>query len=88
MSSNLYWRRVPVNPEGEDLPSALKYKLAPRYLDHDGSLGTDWVTLGAEEIPYLEGLRDGSTDPEVRKGIETLLVALRSDGAVQICTIN
>jgi hypothetical protein len=83
MSTNLYWRRyAPV--EKRSLPFALKKILGRHLWDHDGSLFGDWRLLGAEDVPFLYGVKAAGSE-EVRKGVETLLDAIQHDGAVQVC---
>lgn len=61
MSFSMYARPAPVNlPEPEYL-GQLKYKLARRLWDHDGSLRSEPELVGRELLPYLEGMRDGAS---------------------------
>lgn len=77
MSTCLYWRPEP--PPSGTLPDALKYELARRIWDSDGSVGQDAVTLDEESIPYLEGLAECGID-----GASELTDAVRQHGRVQV----
>jgi hypothetical protein len=67
---------IPVKPvEFHELPNDIKYPLARKYQDHDGSLsGKNELTK--EDIPYLEGLGDGG-NPEIGKGSSILIEAIK-----------
>jgi hypothetical protein len=83
MSFGLYWRPVPKEiPPARDLPVALKYPLARRYMDHDGSLRGE-TTVTKADIPYLEGLADGGS-LEVAEGAAELIAAVREHDAVEL----
>lgn len=80
MSSSLYWRPAPKDePPANHLPSGLKYAIARRLWDHDGSLWGDEIEVGKEMIPYLEGLQDGNVE-----GASELIEAIREHGSVLI----
>ena len=73
MSSLPFW--IPITPKKKNsLPSGIKYPLARKYMDHDGSL-TGKTELSHEDIPYLEGLRDAGNE-EVQKGASILIEAI------------
>jgi hypothetical protein len=57
VSTSLYWRPVPADPDGEYLGDQLKFVLARHWFDHDGSLSSEWVTVSKNLIPFLEGVR-------------------------------
>ncbi len=59
MSTSLYWSRVPVKPSENSLYS-LKYVLAKKLWDSDGSGGQGYVIVGKELIPFLEGIESGN----------------------------
>ena len=47
------------SPDKEDL----KYKVARKYFDHDGSLGSDECEyLDSRDVPFLQGLRHKDAD--------------------------
>ena len=79
MTTNPYW--LPADPQRtHELPTAIKYPLAKRYQDHDGSLGGETI-LDGSDIPYLEGLRD-SGNGDVSTGARLLVEALEKHGAM------
>jgi hypothetical protein len=83
VSFGLYYRPVPKEiPPATDLPVALKYPLARRYMDHDGSMRGQMVVTAAH-VPYLEGLADGGS-PEVAEGAAGLIAAVKEYGAVEL----
>jgi hypothetical protein len=83
MSFGLYWRPVPKEvPPARDLPVALKYPLARRYFDHDGTLRGEMLVTKAH-IPYLEGLADGSSG-EVAEGARELIAAINEHEIVDL----
>lgn len=82
MSSNLYWRPVPVPPREGDLPFALKKVLARKLWDHDGSLSSDPAELDRDDpalVGYLQGLRDAAVE-----GADVLLAAVQEHGRVEV----
>lgn len=84
MSTSIYWEPVEKKKEHKHITDQLKYILAPRFWDHDGSLRGDDVFLTASEIPYLSGVRDGSRDKDVVKGVDVLIEAIQKYGMVKI----
>jgi hypothetical protein len=72
MSTNLYWYPAPPEPHGQSLSRGLKFRIARKYWGHDGSLGGDPRVLTAEDVPYLEGVRDGS-DKETAQDAQVLI---------------
>lgn len=79
MSASMYWRPVVRKPDGEHVPDSLRYRLAQRIWDQDGSPPTDKDEIGPEIIPYLEGLHDGGV-----AGAEDLIEAIRQHGSIEI----
>ena len=84
MSTSIYWEPVEQRKEYPHITDQLKYILAPKYWDHDGSLRGEDVYLTREDIPYLSGVSDGSRDADVRKGIKILIDAINKYGSVKI----
>lgn len=74
MSTNLYWE--PVKPEKRrHLGYYLKFAVAPRLWNHDGSLSSDKAVLTSEHIPWLQGIADASgkeVKEEARKLIKLI----------------
>lgn len=82
MSFGLYWE--PAQPtKGISLPVGLKYILAKRFFEHDGTLRGD-VFLGPGHASYLEGVRDAATSHEVRQGAEALLEAIDKHKTIRV----
>lgn len=83
MSFGLYYRPVPKEvPPAGDLPVALKYVIARRFFDHDGSL-RGRALLDRRMIPYLEGIADANTG-EASEGAAELIKAIREHDAVEL----
>lgn len=75
MSSSLMWR--PVVVDATPLPKSLKFSLSRRLWDTDGSCGEGAITVSANLVPYLEGLRDAGVD-----GANELIKAIETHGSV------
>lgn len=82
MSASMYWRPVPVKPDGEPVDDDLMYLLRRRLWDDETSQeprsGCE-LEIGHELIPYLEGLADGNVD-----GAAELIEAIRRHKSIQI----
>lgn len=79
MSASMHWRPVVRQPEGGYVDDAVRYKLARRLWDQDGSLSTEPHELDKDDLPYLEGLRDGGT-----QGAQDLIDAIKKHGSIEI----
>ena len=80
MTTSPSW--LPIIPrESKSLPNAIKYPLARKYQDHDGSLSGTTI-LDETNIPYLEGLRDGG-NKEVSKGAKILIEAIKKHDCIE-----
>lgn len=77
MSSTLMWRSV-CAPNGQ-LPYELKKTLSRKLWNTDGSIGGDPAIVGAELVPYLEGLRDVGV-----KGASELIELIKTHGRVEL----
>lgn len=78
MSANLYWEPPPKETRQNDLPDALRYRLAKRlWEDNDGTLSAGPTLVGPELIPYLQGLLDGDV-----AGAKELIAAIEKHGSV------
>ena len=63
----------------------LKGILSKRFLNHDGSCGSDTVILSEKDVPFLEGVKAaGST--ELGNQITEILVMIEKFNAVKIWT--
>ena len=86
MSSSPYWRPVPESPLGNPLPNQIKYVLAPKYQNHDGSLSGETL-LDRSDLPYLEGLRDAGSG-EIAKAAEELIEAIEKHEEIEFRIIG
>jgi hypothetical protein len=86
MSTNLYWRPVPNTPEGNQLGDQLKYVIAHEVFNHDGSLTSDWVTVGKTMLPFLRGVLSVAATGPLHDQAEELFNLITDHGAVQIRT--
>ena len=84
MSTSLYWSRVPVEPDENSL-SSLKRPLAKKLWDADGSCGQDYVRVGKELIPFLEGIESGNGSGDMGRDARKLINAIERYGEVQLC---
>jgi len=84
MSTSLYWSRVPVEPKENSLYS-LKWTLAKKLWDADGSSGQDTIRVGKELIPFLEGIETGNGSGDMGRDARKLINAIESYGEVQLC---
>jgi hypothetical protein len=83
MSASLYWRPSVPDPEGESFGYSLKWALVKRLgWNNDGSCNTDWATVDARLVPWLEGIRDGGGD--VADDAKILLGLIERYGEVEI----
>lgn len=74
MSTSPHW--IPVTPiKKHSLPKAIKYPLARKYFDHDGTL-TGQIILDIYNIAYLEGLRDSGKEG-IKEGAQKLIDAIQ-----------
>jgi len=84
MSTSLYWSRVPVEPKENSLYS-LKWTLARKIWDSDGSCGESTEIVGEELIPFLEGIVEGNGSGDMGRDAKKLIEAIRQYGKVQLC---
>lgn len=84
MSTSLYWSRVPVEPKEESLYS-LKWTLARKLWDSDGSCGESTIVVGKELIPFLEGIVEGNGSGDMGRDAKRLINAINQYGKVQLC---
>ncbi len=83
MSTNLFWAPVTASAD-RSLPKALKYIIARRLWDHDGSLSGEPVVINASEVPYLEGIRDATSDTDVNRAARQLIEAIIKHGTIEL----
>ena len=84
MSTDLYWSRLPVIPEEKSIYS-LKYTLAKKLWNSDGSSGEDTLVVGGELIPFLEGIACGNGSGDMGRDANKLIDAIKKYGQVQLC---
>ena len=87
MSTNLYYRPVPKEPKESCFAYQLKFHIAPKLWEHDGSLCSDWTTIGKEWIPFLEGLVSAGNE-EVSGEAKKLIELLNKYDEVQLALIG
>ena len=82
MATNLYW----ATPSRRDrvLGYQLKFILAPRLWEHDGSLGSDHTPVGRDLIPFLEGVVAATGVREVKAEAQKLIDLIERYGEVEI----
>lgn len=85
MSTSLYWREPPREPDGELLGYDLKWVIAKKYLDHDGTLQEDWFDVGKDVVPFLEGVIAATVgDEALKKEAQELIDLIEKYGTVQL----
>ena len=85
MSTNLYW--APAEPNTSSaFGHPIKGVIAKRYLGHDGSLGSDPVSLDSpSDIAFLHGVVAVGSET-VRGQAQELLDAIEKYGAIVVWT--
>lgn len=83
MSTNLYYRPVPKQPKESCFAYQLKFHIAPLLWEHDGSLSSEWTTVGKELIPYLKGLTSAGNE-EVSREAKKLIMLIEKYDEVQL----
>lgn len=82
MSTNAYWR--PEKPsKGRDLCDGIKWALRKR---QGGHIGLEGFVLSVEDVPWLEGVRDATFNPddEMARDADVLIAAIQEHGAVRV----
>lgn len=80
MSFDLHWRPMPRSFEDVEGAYQLKWALANRFGDHDGSCKEDFGVLHEDLVPWLEGVRDGAgTRSELAEEAQRLIDCLRAN---------
>jgi hypothetical protein len=83
MSTSLYWSRVPVEQTEYDLYS-LKWALARKLWDSDGSCGESSIIVDKELIPFLDGIIVGNDNGDMAEDAKQLKNAIEDYGKVQL----
>lgn len=86
MSSTLCIRKTPKPDKNEwhfKLP--IKGLIARRFYDHDGSLGGNLLTIGAEHLAWFEGiLAAGKFAETERRDLEKIVEVLRDGDTIDM----
>lgn len=89
MSKTVYYRPLPVEPEGKYLGYAIK-KILVECLgktnsnwSQDGSLETNWTTIGKSMIPFLEGVSVAGSE-ELSRQAKKLIDEIKKHEKVQV----
>lgn len=81
MSTSLYWSPIPKDPKEASLYS-LKWVMAKKFGQYDGSVGEDLGRVDADLIPFLEGI--AATNGDMSEDAKELIDAIRKHGEVQL----
>ncbi len=85
MSTNLFWRPLSAVRNGRCLSKELKYILAPKIWDDDGSMSENPIEVDDEFIPCLDGIIDAAaTGSELCRAAQELKAAIERYGRVEI----
>ena len=79
MSVSMYWYKPPSEKKELGSSYGLKWPLAERYGQHDGSCYENFI-LGENDLPFLEGIEAASKYPEVTN----LIADIRRYGSVEV----
>ena len=85
MSTNLYWK--PVFKNQACIGKQIKYHLAPKLWEHDGTLCSEWTLVGSELLPFLEGLASAG-NKEVSGEAKKLMSLIKKHGDIEIALIT
>jgi len=83
MSNNLYWSEIPKEPKEYSI-GGLRYILAKKIWDSDGSCGQGKETIGIEIVPFLEGIEEGGQGNQASIDARKLINAILKNGKVHI----
>ena len=78
MSFSMHARPAPTDLPDPETFITLKYAIARRWFDHDGSLRSDYITIRKEQIPFLDGIAAAGA-PDVKKEAEVLIQMIRDN---------
>lgn len=82
MSTSLYWKPLPEEPKERSLYS-LKWALAKKLGEYDGSVSEDLGIVDSSFIPFLEGIA-AAGDKDTATDAESLIDAIKKHGKVQL----
>lgn len=84
MSTCLYWRGLPKEPKDSEL-YALKWIMAKKLGDHDGSVTENLGAVDESLIPFLEGVVAAATEKsDVQEAAKDLIKAIQKHGRVEL----
>lgn len=85
--SHVHWR-----PTAKDsyLGYDIKWAIARKLWDHDGTLTSDWTAVSRDMIPFLEGVvaGDRARDSELTAEVQKLIALIEQHGTVELALIN
>lgn len=70
MSTNLYWRPLPKRRPEPKSGYALKWAIARRFGEHDGSCNEGPFTFTKDEVAWLQGVSDADSTHSREAGKE------------------
>lgn len=82
MSTSLYWEPPP-QKRTEDEIYSLKWILAKKFGQYDGSMAENLGMIGKNIIPYLEGIMDCGTQ-SMAEDAKKLIEAIEKYGEIEI----
>lgn len=82
MSTSLYWKPMPKEPK-EHSVNSLKWALAKKLGDYDGSIPEDLGIVNSGLIPFLEGLSLAG-DTEMSNDAKELIDAINKHELVRL----
>lgn len=81
------WRVPPPEQEYPAVPTGLKWILAQRLWDEDGSIGhpeKTLITLGSPNFEFLQGVYAAAGDEDVKDHTLLLLRTIQQHGCVEV----
>lgn len=82
MSTSLYWRPLPQEPKERSIYN-LKWALAKKLGEYDGSVSENLGTVDGSLIPFLEGIL-AAGDKDMAEDAQNLIDAINQYGKVQL----
>lgn len=83
MSKGLYWSVIPPEPKEVGI-SNLKWTLAKKIWNSDGSCGEGPTIAGDELIPFLEGIIVGNGSGDMARDAQKLINAINKHGKIHL----
>lgn len=87
----MYWRPVQPEPLGHHVHDTVRFRIAPHFFDHDGTLSGS-IVLDAGSVPYLQGVIDGmggdrpasESHQEAVASLRELVEAISAHGLIEL----